>query len=190
MTVSQDSPFGATVTYNVTASDNCPGVTTVCAPPSGSVFPLGTTTVTCIATDTSGNTATCSFTVTVVTPPSTASAKVTGGGDIAVVGGTATFGMVEITSADGTPKGNFTYQDHATGRMVKSTQITAVVVTGTHARIFGKATVNGSGSFDFVLDVDDLGEPGANVDTFRIEMSDGYVAGGTVLDGGNIQIHK
>jgi hypothetical protein len=48
-----------------TASDNCPGVTTMCNPPSGSIFPVGTTTVTCTATDASGNTAMCSFTVTV-----------------------------------------------------------------------------------------------------------------------------
>jgi uncharacterized delta-60 repeat protein len=47
-----------------TASDNCPGVTVACSPASGSCFPLGTATVTCTATDTSGNTATCSFTVT------------------------------------------------------------------------------------------------------------------------------
>ncbi|HJQ26123.1 MAG TPA: alpha-amylase family glycosyl hydrolase [Blastocatellia bacterium] len=47
-----------------TASDNCPGVTVACVPPSGSTFTLGTTTVTCTATDTSGNTASCSFTVT------------------------------------------------------------------------------------------------------------------------------
>lgn len=46
-----------------TASDNCPGVVVVCNPPSGSSFPPGTTTVTCTATDASGNTATCSFTV-------------------------------------------------------------------------------------------------------------------------------
>ncbi|HJQ26377.1 MAG TPA: HYR domain-containing protein [Blastocatellia bacterium] len=46
------------------ASDNCPGVVTACTPPSGSTFPLGASTVTCTATDTSGNTATCSFTVT------------------------------------------------------------------------------------------------------------------------------
>ncbi|HYP29938.1 MAG TPA: HYR domain-containing protein [Blastocatellia bacterium] len=50
-----------------TASDNCPGVTTVCNPPSGSVFAEGVTTVNCTATDASGNTATCSFTVTVGT---------------------------------------------------------------------------------------------------------------------------
>src|SRR5262245_59297125 len=48
-----------------TASDNCPGVTTACVPPSGACLPPGTTTVTCTATDTSGLTANCSFTVTV-----------------------------------------------------------------------------------------------------------------------------
>jgi hypothetical protein len=48
-----------------TASDNCPGVTLVCDPQSGSCLAVGTTTVTCTATDASGNTATCSFTVTV-----------------------------------------------------------------------------------------------------------------------------
>lgn len=48
-----------------TASDNCPGVTAACNPPSGSSFPVGCTTVTCTATDTSNNTATCSFQVCV-----------------------------------------------------------------------------------------------------------------------------
>jgi len=47
-----------------TVSDNCPGVTFACNPPSGSCFPTGITTVTCTATDASGNTATCTFTVT------------------------------------------------------------------------------------------------------------------------------
>ncbi|WP_318618939.1 HYR domain-containing protein [Priestia megaterium] len=46
-------------------SDNRPGVTTSCSPPSGSFFPIGTTPVTCTATDAVGNTATCSFTITV-----------------------------------------------------------------------------------------------------------------------------
>ena len=46
------------------ATDNCPGVTVACVPPSGTCFNLGVTTVTCTATDASGNTATCSFTVT------------------------------------------------------------------------------------------------------------------------------
>ena len=53
------------VNFTTTASDNCPGVVVVCNPPSGSCFPVGVTTVTCTATDASGNTATCSFTISV-----------------------------------------------------------------------------------------------------------------------------
>jgi hypothetical protein len=49
------------------ATDNCAGVTVVCTPPSGSVFALGTTSVTCTATDASGNTASCAFAVAVFT---------------------------------------------------------------------------------------------------------------------------
>jgi PKD repeat protein len=60
------------VTFVVGVDDNCPGVTVVCKPPSGSTFPKGVTIVTCIATDASGNTNQCSFTVTVIDtqPPS------------------------------------------------------------------------------------------------------------------------
>lgn len=56
------------VHFGVTASDNCPGVTKTCSPASGSCFPIGTTTVTCTATDSSGNTATTSFTVKIPDP--------------------------------------------------------------------------------------------------------------------------
>ena len=43
------------VSFTVTAKDNCPGVTVTTVPASGSVFPVGTTTVTATATDASGN---------------------------------------------------------------------------------------------------------------------------------------
>jgi alpha-tubulin suppressor-like RCC1 family protein len=43
-------------------------VVAVCNPPSGFAFPVGTTTVTCTATDVSGTTATCSFNVTINDP--------------------------------------------------------------------------------------------------------------------------
>jgi hypothetical protein len=59
---------GAVVSYDLpTATDNCgtPSVQLISGPASGAVFPLGTTTVTYRATDASGNTADCSFTVTV-----------------------------------------------------------------------------------------------------------------------------
>jgi PKD repeat protein len=58
---------GAVVTYGAPmVTDNAPGVTWSCTPPSGTFFQLGTTTVTCKATDTAGNTTTATFTVTVV----------------------------------------------------------------------------------------------------------------------------
>ena len=54
-----------------TASDNCSGVSLSSTHNPGAVFPLGTTTVTYTARDGAGNTASCSFTVTVIdnTPP-------------------------------------------------------------------------------------------------------------------------
>jgi hypothetical protein len=47
------------------AGDNCSGVFVFNDPPSGSVFPKGTTTVTATVIDASGNKASCTFTVTV-----------------------------------------------------------------------------------------------------------------------------
>jgi hypothetical protein len=59
---------GAVVTYTTpVGSDNCPGATTAqtAGLPSGSTFPVGTTTNTFEVTDSSGNKTSCSFTVTV-----------------------------------------------------------------------------------------------------------------------------
>ncbi len=54
------------VTYAVAASDNCSDLVVSVEPPSGSEFPLGTTTVQARAVDGAGNVASCTFTVTVV----------------------------------------------------------------------------------------------------------------------------
>ncbi|HEY3128664.1 MAG TPA: HYR domain-containing protein [Acidobacteriota bacterium] len=188
MTAFQDSAFGATVNYpSPEATDNSPGVMVACTPPSGSVLHLGSTTVTCTATDTSGNTAACTFTVTVIPPPSTPGAKVTGGGSIQAAEVEASFALDAMVKSS-QPSGSLIYQDHVRGLTVTSTSITAVQVTETHARIFGKAKINQLGSFDFVVDVDDLAEPGKGSDTFHIQLSNGYSAGG-ILAGGNVQIH-
>ena len=53
------------VTFDPRATDNCSDVTITCEPPSGSALPIGTTTVTCTATDAAGNAADCSFAVLV-----------------------------------------------------------------------------------------------------------------------------
>ena len=66
ITVNACDTNGAVVNFTVTATDNCTGpVSIVCTPPSGSVFPTGTNTVTCGATDSCGNTSQCSFKVIV-----------------------------------------------------------------------------------------------------------------------------
>jgi hypothetical protein len=50
------------VTYmSPISADNCPGLVFNCVPPAGSEFPIGESTVTCTATDASGNTASGSF---------------------------------------------------------------------------------------------------------------------------------
>ena len=55
----------AVVDFVATASDNCPGASIACIPPSGSTYAIGTTMVTCTATDAASNTGTCNFNVTV-----------------------------------------------------------------------------------------------------------------------------
>ncbi len=70
-------PSGATVSYGSPSAtdivDSAPDV--ACAPASGTTFPVGTTEVTCTATDASGNSSAASFTVEVrFVAPHTASA--------------------------------------------------------------------------------------------------------------------
>lgn len=72
MTAEATGPKGAVVRFDVTATDLVDGeVPASCRPASGTMFALGTTTVTCWADDTDGNHTTGSFTVDVAdtTPP-------------------------------------------------------------------------------------------------------------------------
>ncbi|MCK6694603.1 MAG: HYR domain-containing protein, partial [Thermoanaerobaculia bacterium] len=66
--VNNPNVCGAVVNYTVTATDNCPDleVNLTAGLASGSLFPIGSTTVTYVAEDASGNLATCSFTITVL----------------------------------------------------------------------------------------------------------------------------
>jgi len=55
-TVEATSPAGAVINYPATAVDNVDGpLTPTCVPPPGTTFPLGSTNVTCTATDAAGN---------------------------------------------------------------------------------------------------------------------------------------
>ena len=58
------SASGAVVVFDVSATDTVdPAPIVTCTPASGALFPIGETTVTCTATDASGNVATASFVV-------------------------------------------------------------------------------------------------------------------------------
>ena len=63
ITVEASSAAGAAVSYTATAADTVGVQTFGCSPASGSTFPIGTTTVTCSATDTRNNTAVKTFDV-------------------------------------------------------------------------------------------------------------------------------
>jgi len=72
--VEANGPSGSVVNFSTpTATDDVDGpiALVTCNPPSGSTFALGTTTVTCSASDSQGNTGSATFTVAVVdtTPP-------------------------------------------------------------------------------------------------------------------------
>jgi hypothetical protein len=109
-------------------------------------------------------------------------------------GDRASFGGNARVEADGsTVRGQENYQDHgpAQPRHVQSIELTATTCSDdlTMATIFGRATVDGAGSFTFRIDVTDQGEPGSN-DSYGIILSDGYASGQKRLQGGNVQIHK
>ena len=95
---------GATVSYNgVSAVDDVDGpVGVTCGPASGTVFPLGTTTVTCTASDTAGNTGENSFEVMVrdttaptVTAPGAQEAEATSGAGAVVTFDTSASDVVD-----------------------------------------------------------------------------------------------
>lgn len=78
ITTSVNGASTAVVTYSASVSDGGTALTPSCSPPSGSAFPLGTTTVNCSVSDAGGNTTIGSFTVT-VTDTTAPSVSITSG---------------------------------------------------------------------------------------------------------------
>src|SRR4030095_7402910 len=68
-TATATSPAGAVVTYVASATDAGGLASFACTPPPGSTFPFDQPTVTCTAVDLAGNSASCSFKVTVSSTP-------------------------------------------------------------------------------------------------------------------------
>ncbi len=96
---------GAIVSYTVTFSDNCPGetLTQTAGLASGAQFPVGTTTNIFMVTDFTGNTATCSFDVTITDnePPTVVCpSTINQGVDMGTCGAEVNY---NVTSADNCP---------------------------------------------------------------------------------------
>jgi len=105
--------------------------------------------------------------------------------------GKATFGFVaKYKKGANVPDGNTEFQFKAGDLNFKSTSYEWLVVAGNKAQFKGEGTINGQGSYKFMIFADD-----DSPDTFRIQIWDD---GGTVYDngsqhalgGGSIVVHK
>ena len=153
ITAEATSASGASVTYSATATDLVDGdVAPSCSPASGSTFPLGSTTVSCTLTDSSGNSISGMFIVTVVdtTAPNTtiisavdgSSASVTNGGTTSSNSMTFTF-----TGNDNVGVTEF-YCSLDSGSFVSCTSPSAFagLIVGSHT--FNVKAIDGASIFD------------------------------------------
>ena len=117
-----------------------------------------------------------------------------GGWIIAANGDRASFGGNARASETGDTQGQEEYQDHGPAQPmnVHSINVLAIVCDGPgkEASIYGKATIDGSGSFFYRIKVRDVAEPGAGSDTYWMLLETGYTSGDRVLRGGNVQIQR
>jgi predicted extracellular nuclease len=189
-----DSAAGAVVTYAApTAVDNTDGALAVsCIPASGSQFAIGTTTVTCTATDASGNSASESFTVTVTDPRTPG--RMTGGGRIVVGTTSVNFELEARESTTEFAQFKANIRQGGTQSELIAVRIDSVFFNADGSvTIAGEATLNGVAGYTFEVRAADRGEPGRN-DTLALVVQDS--AGTTVLNvaaplaGGNLQSHR
>jgi hypothetical protein len=122
--------------------------------------------------------------------PTPVTGFMTGGGRLGTGRTIATFGL----NARPNLQGHLQYIDHAQGLKVHSTGLTDYAsLGGTCVTFSGTARVNNTDGFHFtVRQACDNGEPGVGRDTFEISVeelsySSRYL--GTVLTGGNLQLH-
>jgi hypothetical protein len=119
--------------------------------------------------------------------------KITNGGwIIASNGDKSSFGGNAKVDLDGNVSGNEEYQDHGPAQpMNLNGNVLVVICTSTtQATIYGQATIDGTGSFFYRLNVEDNAEPGKDADKYWILVDNGYDSGNQTLMGGNVQIHK
>jgi uncharacterized protein (TIGR03382 family) len=131
VTVDATSTTGATVTYPpATASDSVSNATVSYSKASGTHFDVGSTPVSVTATDAAGNSASCSFTVTVRLPPAP---QVTCPGNVTAEATSASGAIVSYPPANATGSDPLTVTySHASGAQFSlgATSVTATATDG------------------------------------------------------------
>ncbi len=179
----------------------------------------GIYTVSVLITDSTGRTATVSRDIVVYDP---SAGFVTGGGWInspagaykadQTLAGRATFGFVSKYQKGATkPSGNTEFQFRAAKLNFESSNYDWLVVAGARAQYKGTGTINGAGTYKFLLTaIDGAVRGGGGLDRFRIKIwhydatlqadvvdydnqidtsAEGTLTEGTVIGGGSIVIH-
>jgi hypothetical protein len=167
------SAAGAMVTYVApVGTDNC-GLNTVMTAglASGSTFPIGVTTVTYTATDASGNTASTSFTVTVVgiAPVIVVPENILQNNDAGQCGASVSFAATETTAI---PASTIVYTEN--GQTIVSGHFFSV---GTHTITATATNAVGSSSGTFTITILDKQAPLAIAKNITVGLS---AVGGTV----------
>ncbi len=212
MTVTAPTSAGTAVTFTASASDAIdPRPQVTCAPPSGSTFAVGTRTVSCTATDASGNSASRTFTVTVTVapppPPSSQAGHMFGIGEVKTGEDRVTFAFDVRESARQIERGWVVLKIKDGGRPDRYFALNVSDVRFSNAEGYkpgskpksgvdtvtfsGKGHWNGRANYKFEITATDRGEPGRGRDTFAVVIRTpaGAVVesvSGTLRDG-NIQ---
>jgi hypothetical protein len=119
---------------------------------------------------------------------------VTVGGRItARTGDKATFGGNAKSDSSGQVSGQEEYQDHGPAQPmnVKSVKVLALVCDSTGARqtsIYGLATIDGTGSYYYRINVRESPDSETGKDTYWIVLQNGYDSGVQAIEGGNISV--
>lgn len=114
-----------------------------------------------------------------------------GGWMIADNGDKVSFGGTVHTDQAGAPSGEEQYTDKPGNLDVHSITIDAVTCSANLelADIYGTASINGSGTYVFRIEVSDPDSSGGP-DTYWIALSNGYDSGNHALGGGTVEIHN
>jgi hypothetical protein len=193
-TATAASPAGAVVSWPPpTATDNVDGqVGVTCAPPSGSTFGIGVTTVTCTATDRSGSSASASFTTTVVDPRTPGS--LTGVGRIGASPARVSFAFTAFEGRS-FQTGVAAIPSQRNGGFDTFVTLQSNVVFffagGRAVALSGTGLWNGQAGHGFEIMAQDNGEPGCLRDAFSVVIRNPagqeVLRTGGVLQDGDIQ---